>query len=208
MDYSDWLQELMGITVLASEGKIKADEAKIVKARLQSILSKLEDVEAKDKHGNLIVKVARLHLLAKLKGRFQSHFDHMNAHKAEADALRIDLRSTSDEERLGQIARNFHHRAYYALFLAIRYFLVSKGLFDAPERAKLTSGLAELKVLEPSLADNVDDLAAYATKLSGLREKSDYVMGAELDRILFDDPTMSQSVTIVTNSSRLCGVRT
>ena len=73
VNFSDWYEELVGISVLVSSGRVKNPEAEVT-ARIYNLIKFLEDAKAKDSAGNLIIDKARGDYAENVKKRAGHHY--------------------------------------------------------------------------------------------------------------------------------------
>ena len=199
VDYSDWFEQTNGIPIVASQ---KNPETEIFN-RVEEIFKFLEAVQAKDFNGDLIVDKARADYISNIKSRALRFFDQTTALKLkiDTDALRAPPPSHFRED-----LRDFYHSSYYCLYFCARYYLISSKQLDTNIHDKIHQYLEKFALRDPSQTLAGRFVVALKT-MQGYRNKADYNMAGKIIAELADANALSDTITVVTNLTKDCGVR-
>lgn len=203
MDYSDWFESIVGIPILAASGKTRDPEPEI-SSRIYSLFSFLEETEAKDRHGNLIVEKAREDYLKNVKDRANHLYTKSEELLAKAKG---EKNANPGSATLSNAIRDYYHSAYYCLFYCARTLLIKNKKLDSNIHEKLPEHLVKFAKSDPSFQDLVDKLTAGLRSLQSYRNQADYIMRSSVVTILSEDSTLDESMRILSNMSRDCGAR-
>lgn len=203
MDYSDWFEELVGISTLVASGREKNPEAKVI-SRLYNLIHFLESAQAKDVAGNLIVEKARNDYLANVKSRGVRHYGR--ATELRTEILRLQGVAPQDA-LLPELVRDFHHNCYYCVFFCARHLLILNKMLDTNMHDKIPKHLDILALKDQTKQDLIDKVSAAYSTLQDYRNKADYNMAGKVIQELSDVQIIGQSFQMISNLTTDCGVR-
>lgn len=203
MDYSDWFEELVGISTLVASGREKNPETKVV-SRLYNLIKFLEVTQAKDSSGNLIVDKARGDYLTNVKNRGLRHFNRAQELKTEIDNR---LKVNPQDSLLPELVRDFHHNCYYCIFFCARHLLILNKMLDTNVHEKIPKNLDDLALKDQTKQDIIDKLNSAYSTLQEKRNKADYIMNGKVVLELSNTQTINDSFQMISNLTTDCGVR-
>jgi hypothetical protein len=199
-DYSDWFEQTNGIPIVASQ---KNSETELFN-RVYAVFKFLEDIQARDLNGDLIVDKARKDYMSNVKSRALRFYGQTTSLKTkiDADALLIPIPDHFKED-----LRDFYHSSYYCLYFCARYYLLDFKMLDTNIHDKIPLYLEKLATKDQSQQPLVDRLDAAYSTLQRYRNRADYNMAAKTITELSDPKALSDAVNMISQLSKDCGVR-